>query len=114
MKKNILTVLAVLFLANIATAQESYDLYPPAGSMDIDSSQFHSTIDTLSPCKGLIIRCGVTSGNYVIMLHLLNDISSRFIPYPILACEPINVLFDKIKSTGTTVNLDSIIVLLRR
>lgn len=116
MFKNILTVFAVLFFINVVKAQDAFDLIQPDRSLTVDSSHFHSNIDTLKKstlkinARGLMIRCGVTAGDYVVWIHLINDAAGVFVPYPVASCEPTPVLFDMIQSTGTTVNLDSIIV----
>jgi len=96
----------------------TYDLIQPDRHIHLDSSMFNASshIDTIkltsgqkAPCKGLWIRCGVTTLNNVVEVHLVNDPPGTFVLYPIYqACIPTGAIFDMVRATNTSVNLDSI------
>lgn len=60
--------------------------------------------------KGIKVFQGATAG--VIYIHLLDNPAGTYDKYYLAPGDKEGVIFDKIQETGTTINLDSIMVLL--
>lgn len=81
-------------------------IQPDKSFVQADWGSVVDSVYSFPPCKGAELASGATAG--VLEIHLMNDPVDRWYLMPLSSSERRGAIFDKIRTTNTTVVLSSV------